>query len=41
MKPQVSGIISEILKEPGQFVKQGEVIAVVKVIPDVSNLAAA
>ena len=41
MKPQVSGIISEILKEPGQPVQQGEVIAVVKVIPDVSNLAAA
>ena len=41
MKPQVSGIISEILKEPGQSVQQGEVIAVVKVIPDVSNLAAA
>ena len=41
MKPQVSGIISEILKEPGQYVNQGEVIAVVKVIPDVSNLSAA
>ena len=26
MKPQVSGIISEILKEPGQQVQQGEVI---------------
>ena len=41
MKPQVSGIISEICKEPGQYVKKGEVIAVVKVIPDVSNLSAA
>ena len=41
LKPQVSGIISEILKEPGQQVKQGEVIAVVKVIPDVSSLSAA
>ena len=41
MKPQVSGIIAEILKEPGQQVKQGEVIAVVKVIPDVSSLSAA
>ena len=41
MKPQVSGIISEILKEPGEQVQQGEVIAVVKVIPDVSNLSAA
>ena len=41
MKPQVSGIIAEILKEPGQQVKQGDVIAVVKVIPDVSSLSAA
>lgn len=41
VKPQVSGIVSQILKEPGQSVKQGEVIAVVKVIADVSNLSAA
>ena len=41
MKPQVSGIIAQILKEPGQQVQQGEVIAVVKVIPDVSSLSAA
>ena len=41
VKPQVSGIISEILKEPGQPVKQGDVIAIVKVIPDVSSLSAA
>ncbi len=41
VKPQVSGIVSQVLKEPGQSVKQGEVIAVVKVIADVSSLSAA
>lgn len=41
VKPHVSGIVSQILKEPGQSVKQGEVIAVVKVIADVSSLSAA
>lgn len=41
VKPQVSGIISEILKEPGQSVSEGDVIAIVKIIPDVSNLSAA
>ena len=34
VKPQISGIITELLKEPGQHVQQGEVIAKVKVIPD-------
>lgn len=33
IKPQISGIISEVYKEAGQSVKQGEVIAKVKVIP--------
>lgn len=41
IKPQVSGIISELLKEPGDYVKEGEVIAVVKVIPDISSLSSA
>lgn len=39
VKPQVSGIISEIYKEAGQTVKKGDVIAMVKIIPDVSSLA--
>ena len=39
VKPQVSGIISEIYKEAGQTVKKGDVIALVKIIPDVSSLA--
>ena len=41
VKPQISGIISELLKEPGQFVQKGEVIAKVKVIPDMSQLSSA
>lgn len=41
VKPQISGIITEILKEAGQKVKAGEVIAKVKVIPDMSSLSAA
>ena len=41
MKPQISGIIAELLKEPGQFVQKGEVIAKVKVIPDMSQLSSA
>ena len=34
VKPQISGIITEILKEAGDVVQEGEVIAKVKVIPD-------
>ena len=41
VKPQISGIISELLKEPGQRVQQGEVIAKVKVIPDMGQLSSA
>ena len=40
IKPQVSGIISKIYKEAGQKVQKDEVIAVVKIIPDVANLTA-
>ena len=39
VKPQISGIIAELLKEPGQYVQQGEVIAKVKVIPDMGQLS--
>ena len=39
IKPQISGIITELLKEPGQHVQQGEVIAKVKVIPDMGQLS--
>ena len=41
VKPQISGIITEIYKEAGQMVKAGEVIAKVKVIPDMSQLSSA
>lgn len=41
VKSQISGIITEILKEAGQKVEAGEVIAKVKVIPDMSSLSAA
>jgi HlyD family secretion protein len=41
VKPQISGIISEIYKEAGEMVTAGEVIAKVKVIPDMNQLSAA
>lgn len=41
VKPQISGIITEILKEAGQTVEAGEVIAKVKVIPDMGSLSSA
>ena len=41
IKPQISGIIAELLKEPGQHVEAGEVIAKVKVIPDMGQLSGA
>ena len=41
IKPQISGIISELYKEAGQSVKEGEVIAKVKVIPELGQLNAA
>ncbi|MDE6207125.1 MAG: efflux RND transporter periplasmic adaptor subunit [Muribaculaceae bacterium] len=41
IKPQVSGIISEINVEAGQVVQQGDVIAHIKVIPDASQLSSA
>lgn len=41
VKPQISGIITEIYKEAGQTVTAGEIIAKVKVIPDMSQLSSA
>jgi HlyD family secretion protein len=38
IKPQISGIVSDVYKEAGQKVTSGEVIAKVKVIPDVGSL---
>lgn len=41
IKPQISGIISEVYKEAGQTVKKGEIIAKVKVIPELGSLNSA
>ena len=32
IKPQISGIVSDVYKEAGQMVRKGEVIATVKVV---------
>ncbi len=41
VKPQMSGIIAEMLKQAGQYVQAGEVIARLKVIPDQAQLSSA
>lgn len=41
IKPQINGIIAELYKEAGQEVKENEVIAKLKVIPDMSQLSSA
>lgn len=41
IKPQISGIIDAVYKETGQTVKKGEVIAKVKVIPELGTLNSA
>lgn len=41
IKPQISGIISEVNVEPGDMVKEGDVIAKIKVIPEASSLSSA
>ncbi len=41
IKPQISGIISELYKEAGQKVRVGEPIAKIKVIPDMAQLNSA
>jgi HlyD family secretion protein len=38
IKPQVSGIVEQIFIQAGQSIKQGDVIARVKIIPDMVNL---
>ena len=39
VKPQISGIITQLLKEAGDYVNAGDVIAKVKVIPDMGQLS--
>ena len=41
IKPQINGIISELYKEAGQEVQANEVIAKLKVIPDMNSLSSA
>lgn len=41
IKPQISGIISEVLVEAGDQVQEGDVIARIKVIPEASQLSSA
>ena len=41
IKPQINGIISELYKEAGQQVKEGEIIAKLRVIPDMNSLSSA
>ncbi|GHU67973.1 RND transporter MFP subunit [Bacteroidia bacterium] len=41
IKPQISGIISEVRKEAGQRINVGDVIAIVKVIPEMGQLNSA
>ena len=38
IKPQVSGIIEDVYLEAGQMVKQGDIIAKIKIIPDMVPL---
>lgn len=41
IKPQMSGIISEVYKEAGDIVKAGDIIAKIQVVPDMVNLSSA
>lgn len=41
IKPQISGIVAEVRKEAGQTVRKGDIIATVKVIPEMGQLNSA
>jgi HlyD family secretion protein len=41
IKPQISGIISDVCKEAGETISKGEIIAKVKVIPELGQLNSA
>jgi HlyD family secretion protein len=41
IKPQMSGIISEVHKEAGETVQAGDIIATIQVVPDMVNLSGA
>lgn len=39
IKPQISGIVAEVMKEAGDYVRVGEVIAKIQVVPESSSLS--
>lgn len=39
IKPNISGIVEEIFIEPGELVKTGDLIARLRIVPNLSNLA--
>ena len=41
IKPQISGIVSEVRKEAGQTVRKGDIIALAQVIPEMGQLNSA
>ena len=41
IKPQISGIVAAVYKEAGQSIRQGDVIATVKVVPEMGQLSSA
>ncbi|WP_040279177.1 efflux RND transporter periplasmic adaptor subunit [Psychroserpens damuponensis] len=41
IKPNISGVIEEVFIEAGEYVKQGDLIAQIRVIPNVSSLTSA
>ncbi|WP_047548156.1 efflux RND transporter periplasmic adaptor subunit [Psychroserpens sp. Hel_I_66] len=41
IKPNISGVIEEIFIDAGEYVKQGDLIAQIRVIPNVSSLTSA
>jgi len=41
IKPNISGVVEEVYVEAGAFVKQGDLIAKIRVIPNVSTLTSA
>ncbi|WP_299522811.1 efflux RND transporter periplasmic adaptor subunit [Winogradskyella sp.] len=41
IKPNISGVVDEVFVEAGEYVKQGDLIAKIRVIPNVSSLTSA
>jgi len=41
IKPNISGVVKEVYVEAGEYVKQGDLIALIRVIPNVSSLTSA